>query len=191
MSDNTDTFGDILTRLIAASGWTAWELSSRSGVTAANLYHAINRPGGWPRFHVADRLARALSVSLDVLAGRQVATTPTVCDQPPRRSGETFGGCLERMRAVAGLSVQQLAEAAGISRQALHNALVGKVTPTLLVAARIADALGVPLDAMADPDLQIPGEAGIGSRGRPRKERVEEVGPKRPVGRPRKRQEEK
>lgn len=63
---------------------------------------------------------------------------------------EPFGIILARLRTEAGLSVTDLAERAGVSRQTLHNLETGKYRPTWDVVQRLAGALGVPTDVFRD-----------------------------------------
>ena len=62
---------------------------------------------------------------------------------------EPFAAILRRLREAAGLSRPQLAAAAGLSRQVLHNYEAGR-RPTWDAVQRIAKALGVPTDTFRD-----------------------------------------
>ena len=62
------TFGERLRRLREARGWSQQELSERSGVPYITIYRCERGQHQEPRVNVAARLARALGVSLDVLA---------------------------------------------------------------------------------------------------------------------------
>jgi len=63
-------------------------------------------------------------------------------------AGATFGARLKALRAAAGLSQQQLADAAALSGKAFVWQLEhGRREPGWGVLCRLADALGVGLDA--------------------------------------------
>lgn len=61
-----------------------------------------------------------------------------------------FGASLRRLREAAGLSVQQLAERAGLDRQSVYNYEAGTRRPTWDAVQQLAAALGVPTDALRD-----------------------------------------
>jgi len=62
------TFGERLRRLREARGWSQQELADRSGVPYITIYRCERGMHQEPRVGVAAKLARALGVSLDVLA---------------------------------------------------------------------------------------------------------------------------
>jgi transcriptional regulator with XRE-family HTH domain len=62
------TFGERLKQLREARGWTQQELADRSGVPYITIYRCERGQHREPRVSVAAQLARALGVSLDVLA---------------------------------------------------------------------------------------------------------------------------
>lgn len=65
----------------------------------------------------------------------------------------TLGRCIQGSRRDRGLTLQQLAEAADVSVSMLSSVERGQKAPTIVVLARIADGLGVPLvDLVAEPD---------------------------------------
>jgi transcriptional regulator with XRE-family HTH domain len=61
-------FGERLAKLREARGWTQQELAERSGVPYITIYRCERGQHQEPRVSVAAKLARALGVSLDVLA---------------------------------------------------------------------------------------------------------------------------
>jgi transcriptional regulator with XRE-family HTH domain len=63
------TFGKRLKRIRERRGWTQRELADQSGVPYETIYRVERGTHQEPRVSVAARLARALGVSLDVLAG--------------------------------------------------------------------------------------------------------------------------
>jgi transcriptional regulator with XRE-family HTH domain len=62
------TFGERLKRLREERGWTQQELADRSRVPYITIYRCERGQHQEPRVSVAAKLARALGVSLDVLA---------------------------------------------------------------------------------------------------------------------------
>jgi len=62
------TFGQRLKRLREARGWSQQELADRAEVPYITIYRCERGQHQEPRVSVAARLARALGVSLDVLA---------------------------------------------------------------------------------------------------------------------------
>jgi len=63
------TFGQRLRREREKKGWSLQELSSRSGVPYETIYRVERGTHHEPRVGVAVKLARALGISLDLLAG--------------------------------------------------------------------------------------------------------------------------
>lgn len=64
-----------------------------------------------------------------------------------------LGGHVQALRHTRGLTLQQLAEAAEVSVSMLSSVERGQKAPTVVVLARIADGLGVPLtELVAQPD---------------------------------------
>jgi transcriptional regulator with XRE-family HTH domain len=61
-----------------------------------------------------------------------------------------MGERLQRLRLARGMSQSELSEAAGVPIGTLRNWEYGRRTPLLDAAARIAVALGVTLDELAD-----------------------------------------
>lgn len=55
---------------------------------------------------------------------------------------------LKAVRTAAGLTQQELADRAGLSRKTVNTVENGVFTPSVLVALTLARALGVPLDAL-------------------------------------------
>ena len=62
------TFGERLKRLREARGWSQQDLADESGVPYITIYRCERGLHQEPRVGVAAKLARALGVSLDVLA---------------------------------------------------------------------------------------------------------------------------
>lgn len=65
----------------------------------------------------------------------------------------TNGAAVRALRLALGIRQQACAAHAGISAPYLANIEAGRKHPPLLVASRLADALGVPLDAITYPQL--------------------------------------
>lgn len=63
----------------------------------------------------------------------------------------TFPARLAELRQLRGLSQQALADLAGASVSGLWALERGERAPSLELAGRIADALGVPVDALRQP----------------------------------------
>jgi len=63
------TFGERLKRIREQCGWSPSELAERSGVPYETIYRVERGTHQEPRVSIAAKLARALGVSLDVLAG--------------------------------------------------------------------------------------------------------------------------
>jgi transcriptional regulator with XRE-family HTH domain len=61
-------FGERLARVRETRGWSQQELADRSGVPYITIYRCERGTHQEPRVSVAAKLARALGVSLDVLA---------------------------------------------------------------------------------------------------------------------------
>ena len=55
---------------------------------------------------------------------------------------------LKERRIEAGLTQAELADRAGVSRKTINTVENGVFTPSVLVALTLAQALGVPLDAL-------------------------------------------
>lgn len=65
----------------------------------------------------------------------------------------TLGGRVQGLRRDLGLTLQQLADAAEVSVSMLSSVERGRKAPTVVMLARIADGLGVPLaDLVAEPE---------------------------------------
>ncbi|NUW30964.1 helix-turn-helix transcriptional regulator [Nonomuraea sp. SMC257] len=62
-----------------------------------------------------------------------------------------LGGHIQALRRDRGLTLQQLAEAADVSLSMLSSVERGQKAPTIVVLARIADGLGVPLAELVAP----------------------------------------
>ncbi len=98
---------------------------------------------------------------------------------------EWFAGRLRELREAAGLTQQQLADAAGLKLAGVRNLEQGRTYPEWPSVLALCQALGVGCDAFTtEPARQPPP-----GRGRPPKATAEPVGqpePKRSRGRPRK-----
>jgi transcriptional regulator with XRE-family HTH domain len=99
-------------------------------------------------------------------------------------NAEWFAERLRELRNRAGLTQEQLAERAGVKRDAVARWERGTREPSWSNVVALADALAVSTEAFR----QEPGPAPPPLRGRPRKEPAEARGPERPRGRPRKEQ---
>ena len=63
----------------------------------------------------------------------------------------TFGGELRRRREAAGLSVLQLARAAGCNRQTIYYAEANVNSPSLNLVLRLAECLGIDVCDLIGP----------------------------------------
>lgn len=61
---------------------------------------------------------------------------------------ESFGKAVKAAREAAGLTQRGLAERADLADKYLSRVEVGAATPSVFVAAKLAAALGIPLDAL-------------------------------------------
>jgi transcriptional regulator with XRE-family HTH domain len=91
-----------------------------------------------------------------------------------------LGGRIRELRAGAGLSREQLAQAAGVSVRAVVQWELGEREPGWFNVLALAEALGVDCTAFTRPPSGRP-PAGPG---RPRKVQAEAPASKRPRGRP-------
>ena len=66
--EGSATFGQRLAKVRAARGWSQQELADRSGVPYITIYRCEKGVHQEPRVSIAAKLARALGISLDVLA---------------------------------------------------------------------------------------------------------------------------
>ncbi len=99
-------------------------------------------------------------------------------------SADWFPARLRELRVQAGLTQEQLADKAGVKRDAVARWERGAREPSWSNVIALADALGVSTEQFR----QEPGPAPQPHPGRPRKEPSEPPEPKRPRGRPRKEQ---
>jgi transcriptional regulator with XRE-family HTH domain len=95
-------------------------------------------------------------------------------------SAAWFAGRLRELRTEAGLTQEQLAERAGVKRDAVARWERGKREPSWSNVIALADALRVSCEAFR----QEPAPAPEPQRGRPRKVALPEPAPTRPRGRP-------
>lgn len=68
------------------------------------------------------------------------------------KAGDGFASTLARLREAAGLTLQDLGDAAGLSRQRVHQLETGDVKPTWAVVQALAVALGVSTEVFRDPE---------------------------------------
>src|SRR5262249_45551050 len=97
---------------------------------------------------------------------------------------ENFSGRLKELREQLGLTQQQLADQAGISKAGVADLEQGKKEPAWATVVALGQALGVDCRAFLEEPTSVPEP----KRGRPRKEPEATAvdKPKRPRGRPRK-----
>ena len=90
------TFGERLKRIREKRGWTLRELAERSGVPYETIYRCEHGTHQEPRVSVAAHLARALGVSLDVLAGvyDQNDIDEDAAPSPPKRQRTRKAGAV-------------------------------------------------------------------------------------------------
>jgi transcriptional regulator with XRE-family HTH domain len=93
-----------------------------------------------------------------------------------------FAGRLRELREQAGLTQEQLAERAGVKRDAVARWERGVREPSWSNVLALCQALSCSCEAFT----QEPAERPEPSRGRPPKAKAEEPAQKRPRGRPRK-----
>lgn len=90
-------------------------------------------------------------------------TTPNPAPEPQDSGAPELtplGKRIEVLRIQRGLSKQHLARFADASRQQLWRVLTGKSELTDALAARLADALGVPVDTLREPSPAAPHTTG-------------------------------
>ena len=92
---------------------------------------------------------------------------------------ETFGDRLKRFRTDAGLTQQQLAEAAGVNRFTVAKIEQNLHEPSWVTVQALAKALGTNCLAF-EGTVEPPDEKPRGKVGRPRKGQVKEEPPARP-----------
>ena len=63
-----------------------------------------------------------------------------------------FASTLARLRESAGLTLADLGDAAGLSRQAVHKLEAGEARPTWDTVQALATALGVSTEVFRDPE---------------------------------------
>ena len=68
----------------------------------------------------------------------------------------TLGEKLSKLIATRGTNKANVARTLGVSKSTIANWIEGKGVPKLYEAAKLADALGVPLDYLADDTLDEP-----------------------------------
>lgn len=78
-------------------------------------------------------------------------------------SSARLGERVRALRREAGLTLDGLAERAGVSRAMLSKVERGEKNPTLVVAARVAEGLGVTLTQLID--TEAPGAVAVARRG--------------------------
>lgn len=61
----------------------------------------------------------------------------------------TLGELLKAKRAALGMTLEEVSEAANVSKSHLHGLEGDKCEPGILLCARLSVALGVPVQAMA------------------------------------------
>ena len=66
----------------------------------------------------------------------------------------TFGHRLKILKADRGMTATELAERSGITRQMVSNYVNGSAIPGLSTACKLASALGVSVDDLADGDVR-------------------------------------
>ena len=66
----------------------------------------------------------------------------------------TFGHRLKMLMADRGMKTTELAERSGISRQMVTNYVHGSAIPSLSTACKLASALGISVDDLADGDVR-------------------------------------
>jgi transcriptional regulator with XRE-family HTH domain len=93
-----------------------------------------------------------------------------------------FPGRLRELREAAGLTQEQLAERAGVKRDAVARWEAGKREPGWSNVLALCEALGCTCEAFTRP----PAERTPARPGRPRKADASQQPPMRPRGRPRK-----
>lgn len=64
-------------------------------------------------------------------------------------TGKTLGAILKAKRNAIGMTLDEVADAAGCSKSHLHGLEGDKCEPGILMCARLSVALGLPVQAMA------------------------------------------
>ena len=94
-----------------------------------------------------DRVAVLAHIAEDWQTARNLAS---LASSATCWSGGPFGDSLRRLREERNLSREQLAESAGLTRQAIHLYESGERRPTWDAVQALAKALNVPTDAFRD-----------------------------------------
>src|SRR5215217_6365092 len=79
------------------------------------------------------------------MGDESIRNDPTVEDQAP---SERFGIHVRGLRRERGLTLEGLAERSGVSRAMISKLERGEKNPTLVVAAKVAEGLGVTLSQL-------------------------------------------
>jgi transcriptional regulator with XRE-family HTH domain len=99
---------------------------------------------------------------------RTLVAVPYTSRMGKPRERKDFGPRLDAILKARGISWAALADAAGLTREAVYRWKSGEVTPSWDSVQLVARALGAPFDALADPSLTPPKRAAPRRRGRPR-----------------------
>lgn len=128
--------GDQIRALREERGYTLQDMAKRANLSLSYLSE-IERGSKRPSLKSIDKLAAALNVSKAQLIEGDLADT-----------GLSLGDKIRLMRSEKNLSLQDLANKAGISLSYLSEIERGTVYPALNTLKRIAEGLGVPPSAV-------------------------------------------
>lgn len=132
--------GEEIRALRGERGYTLQELARRANLSLSYLSE-IERGSKQPSLRAIEKIARALNVSRSRL----------VQEDPPA-AGLLLGERLRLIRCNKKLSVHELAARAGISVSYLGEIERGAVYPSLNTLKRLAEELGVPVNALLGQD---------------------------------------
>jgi transcriptional regulator with XRE-family HTH domain len=140
--ETANDFGGRLRRLRLDAGLTRAELAEIAGLSKGCVMNAENGKQS-PRGRTVRRLALALGVDHADLM------------EAASDLGDTFGERLRWLRLSASLSLDELAQRAGLTRAALSALEIGKHRPLRETVQRLALALGVDYAAFADASITL------------------------------------
>lgn len=114
---------------------------------------------GKPTPQQLDALAMLAPALVEATADKPVRRRS---DTPPVRQDDALAANVERLRAERGLSGRQLSTAAGLSPDAIRNLRKGRSrSPRARTIQRLADALGVPIQALYGSPPSVPASASV------------------------------
>lgn len=148
--------GTLIRRFRVAAGLTQEQLAERAGVSLRGVSDLERGVADAPQLSRLEHLAKALNLTAD--ERRQLATTAraerlTASGAAMSLPPPPFGLLLRRYRVAAKLTLEELAQAAGLSTQAVTNAERGTGSKPGPATVRLL-ARGLRLESQAEAELQ-------------------------------------